>query len=157
MLTFANLRIAFVSSSTVSPGHTRQGMNGRVVPVSPVTEHSQYRHQPPLPGLCPTHSTLSSSQQAEAHIQSKYQWLAEVDITRPRPVLLMSERERSGDQQKEVVNVGCPPRWPASSSAPPNHVIQTVLSRGDAAFNQCCWGPGTWACVPLIQYQRVKF
>ena len=51
-------------------------------------------------------------------VQSKYQWLAEVDITRPgqpRPVLLMSEQERSGDQQKEVVNVGCQPSVAASS------------------------------------------
>ena len=98
-------------------------MNGRVVPVSPVTGHWQYRHQPPRPGLCPAHSTLWSSQQAEAHIQSKYQWLAEVDITRPRPVLLMSELEMSCDQQKEVVNVGCPPRWPASSGA--SHLIMS--------------------------------
>ena len=32
-----------------------------------------------------------------------------------RPVLLMSEQERSGDQQKEVVNVGCQPSVAASS------------------------------------------
>ena len=51
---------------------------------------------------------------------------------------------------------GVSPRWRPAASQPPNHVIQTVLSRGDAAFNQCCGGD-LLELVPLIQYQRVKF